>query len=280
MNDETICGVENLIRRRIQGLESLNISWFGGEPLMASKIVLRISELAKRLSEKNGKKFFADMTTNGFLLTPTLINSLVKWGVTNYQITLDGDKTWHNKSRKAITGKSTFDTIWKNLLYFKKTDLPVRIQLRIHYTPESIKVLPNFIDKICTEFLSDSRFHVFFHQIIPLGGPNDKNIKTLNHSEIEEYLVPLRKKIRILNPEGDPKPPDVCYAARPNSLVVRADGRIGKCTVILNDKRNTIGKINPDGTLDIKSSKLQRWIRGVETLDAGDLICPAKNLPF
>jgi len=42
----------------------------------------------------------------------------------------------------------------------------------------------------------------------------------------------------------------ICYASKANSLVIRADGRIAKCTVALNDERNHIGDLKPDGSLD------------------------------
>jgi uncharacterized protein len=43
----------------------------------------------------------------------------------------------------------------------------------------------------------------------------------------------------------------VCYAARPNSLLIRADSSVGKCTVLLNDERNKIGTLQADGTVSM-----------------------------
>ncbi|HEY0068405.1 MAG TPA: hypothetical protein VGE04_00395, partial [Chloroflexia bacterium] len=66
----------------------------------------------------------------------------------------------------------------------------------------------------------------------------------------------------------------VCYASKPNSLMIRADGSIGKCTVALYDTRNALGRILPNGTLDIDSSKLRLWANGFATLDPDELACP------
>src|SRR5690606_22612548 len=68
--------------------------------------------------------------------------------------------------------------------------------------------------------------------------------------------------------------PYICYAAKANSLLIRADGRIGKCTVALDDDRNTIGSLRPDGTIEIDNEKLRPWLRGIESLDEQDLGCP------
>ena len=52
----------------------------------------------------------------------------------------------------------------------------------------------------------------------------------------------------------------VCYAAKANSFSIRADGKVQKCTVALDNPLNDIGRIHPDGTLEIDQEKLSRWI--------------------
>ena len=69
-------------------------------------------------------------------------------------------------------------------------------------------------------------------------------------------------------------PTEVCYAAKPNAFLVRADGRIAKCTVALDNKLNSIGSINSDGTLSLDQLGAQRWLKGWENLDEAVLGCP------
>jgi uncharacterized protein len=59
----------------------------------------------------------------------------------------------------------------------------------------------------------------------------------------------------------------------PNSLMIRANGRVGKCTVALNDERNDIGYLTKDGKLKINEN-FQLWIKGLETQDKKMLACP------
>jgi uncharacterized protein len=70
----------------------------------------------------------------------------------------------------------------------------------------------------------------------------------------------------------------VCYAARGNSFLVRADGRLGKCTVALAHPRNDIGRIHEDGTLEIDSARAWPWMRGLASGDARELFCPLEGL--
>ena len=70
----------------------------------------------------------------------------------------------------------------------------------------------------------------------------------------------------------------VCYAAKANSYVVRADGRIGKCTVALKSETNCIGHIRQDGTLAIDDAKLRPWLSGWKSQERAALSCPAVSV--
>jgi uncharacterized protein len=72
--------------------------------------------------------------------------------------------------------------------------------------------------------------------------------------------------------------PYICYAGRPNSLLIRSNGRIGKCTVAFDDDRNDLGYLNDDGTLVINNQKLQPWIRGLGTLNPDVNGCPINGM--
>jgi uncharacterized protein len=64
-------------------------------------------------------------------------------------------------------------------------------------------------------------------------------------------------------------------AAKANSYVIRADGRVGKCTVALRSDNNSIGHILQDGTLEIDAKKLAPWLTGWKTQQREALACPA-----
>ena len=70
----------------------------------------------------------------------------------------------------------------------------------------------------------------------------------------------------------------ICYASRGNALVIRADGRLNKCTVALQHKRNQIGRIREDGLLDIHNAKLRPWLRGLQSRRPSELQCPLRGL--
>ncbi|MDP5275258.1 radical SAM protein [Chengkuizengella axinellae] len=277
MSKDTISGVKALFKRRASDLDNLYISWFGGEPLIADDIVLDISAYASQLIQMYpGLKYRSSMTTNGYYLTPPTFSKLTAVGVLDYQISLDGSKETHDRTRILSGGKETFDIIWENLLSIRDSSEPVTITLRVHFDSETITQIDQLIEDIKREFIHDIRFSVLFKTIDRLGGPNDDKIKVFSFEEKKIALKTLKHKLYGKD-FVETEEPYVCYASRPNSLTIRADGSIGKCTVALNDSRNNIGKLNPNGTLELNEQKIAYWLRGFSTLDLATLSCPLLN---
>ncbi len=78
---------------------------------------------------------------------------------------------------------------------------------------------------------------------------------------------------------------DICYAAMPNTLIIRPDGRIAKCTVFFNHEANHVGDISEDGNISINPYRFAFWTAGFGngddkylTHDKTYLNCPAKKL--
>lgn len=95
--------------------EDLHVSWFGGEPLLGYKEILKISEELIKYAKLIGVNYHSDMTTNGYLLNRTILNRLItQCKVTNYQITVDGSKKGHDNQRVLKNGQGTYERILKN----------------------------------------------------------------------------------------------------------------------------------------------------------------------
>ncbi|WP_044430341.1 radical SAM protein, partial [Bacillus spizizenii] len=145
MSNEIVGGVKKFLYRRIPELDSLHLSWFGGEPLVAKDIVFDISEYASSLAKKHNTTFIGSMTTNGYNLSLKTFSKLVDFGVTKYQISLDGSRNTHNTTRLRADGKGTFDRIWGNLLNIRKSDLNFSITLRVHLDNNNVDQIESLL---------------------------------------------------------------------------------------------------------------------------------------
>lgn len=302
MREPVQAAIERYMDRRVPGLRELSISWFGGEPLVAKAVVLRLSSYAHQLCRQHGVNLSGGLTTNSYLLDFQLFEELLSYDQRFFQITLDGWNDGHNAVRKLANGKGTFDRIWGNLLATRDSKECFAIQIRIHVRRDNYSSLETLVDHIAAEFGGDSRYTLDYEHLRNLGGEGGMTVdRPLSLAELKELEVGLRARfdatvgatskrgiptslgsapaIDELAKNGSPEAvPYICYASKPNSLLIRADGRIGKCTVALNDDRNTIGKINEDGTLTIDNAKLQPWVRGLSTLEEKALECPLSGM--
>ncbi|MFE6836953.1 radical SAM protein [Streptomyces sp. NPDC057705] len=281
MDSGVVEGIKRLIDRRIDGLHSLSISWFGGEPLLALPVIEEIStHISKSAATKSDLQYSADMTTNAYLLDHSTADRLIRLGIREYQVSLDGPQPMHDQTRLQANGAGSFRRIWDNLLAIRDSDLSVSMLLRVHITPANLNSMPDFLRDIRRTFLGDSRFSVLLKPVERLGGPRDEEMDVLGHDSSPAILANLERIISAERGGDSVHPtPEVCYASRPNSLMIRANGVVGKCTVTLTDPRNALGTIRPDGTLEINNPLLRPWMRGWESGDWSALSCPANGLP-
>jgi len=173
MSCEIIGAVKKYIRNLLHGnpdLQLFGIAWFGGEPLLVSDIVLDILKYAKDLCDESGVQFTSNISTNGSFLTKPLFHDLVSLNLRQYQITLDGPRDVHNKTRVKVDGSGTFDTIWDNMVHMHETDLKFGVTLRVHVSPENKMHINTLVKQIGKVFSGDDRFSVFIRGISDLGG--------------------------------------------------------------------------------------------------------------
>ena len=64
MEPDIIEGVKNLINKRIEGLNLLQLSFFGGEPLLNKRAIFELSAFAKERCDTNKKNYNGSITTN------------------------------------------------------------------------------------------------------------------------------------------------------------------------------------------------------------------------
>ena len=170
-------GVINLIRRRASlGLELLELEFFGGEPLTAWDVVSHISREASSACKNYKTAFVGGMTTNGTLLSKERLELLVQYGISRFQITLDGPPEVHDTRRATSRGQGSFGAIWANLLMLKASKYNFLVTVRIHHDPTTVDTLisSGFVQRVI-EYLviGDDRFSMHFHAICKLGGTGD-----------------------------------------------------------------------------------------------------------
>ena len=176
-------------------------------------------------------------------------------------------------------GRPTFARIWQNLQEIHRIEDDFKIIVRLHVDHTNVERVPEFLSCFENSFERDPRFVLYIRELSRLGGPGDGDLEVLQGKEVHDVISRLRFLASSMAlPLDDPGEQYTCYAAKLNSFVMRADGRIGKCTVALNSELNDIGKICEDGTMQLRSERLFPWARGLESGDESELTCPLAGL--
>ncbi len=98
---------------------SLEIDFFGGEPLMNYEVVQQITEYAKGQAIIHKKEFKFTMTTNCLLLSDDKIQWLNE-EMDNIVLSIDGRQEKHDELRKTPNGKGSFELVLERALALRK----------------------------------------------------------------------------------------------------------------------------------------------------------------
>jgi uncharacterized protein len=269
-------GVINLLESRGPDLDVLDIDWFGGEPLMASDVMLDLGGKIDRICRENGVVLRASATTNGYYLDRYITAALVERQIRAFQVSVDGPPNTHDRRRPHINGQGTYTRIAENIVSLLGSDLDFRLVLRVHYDPITFDDVCKTVEETIAPWARDPRVSVVFAHIENLASDLSVHVPQFQPDESAEALRTLRSFVPTALSKEDSV--GVCYAAQPNAFVVRANGRLAKCTVALNDPRNDIGALTPDGRLLLNGGRLAPWHEGWRSGNIDQLACPLNYL--
>ncbi len=99
--------------------EKLVITWFGGEPLLATDVIESLSPRLIQVAEENGCAYEAWIFTNGYLLSEDVVDLLQRCQVDRVHIPLDGVGATNDTTRRLVGGGPTYSRIVDNLALLK-----------------------------------------------------------------------------------------------------------------------------------------------------------------
>ncbi len=128
MKPEVVDRILELVRKTRS--QSFSISFYGGEPLLVPDTVCEIMRELKKISSEKGINLYHLLVTNGYLLDADTTQELSRNGIDHLQVTLDGNKEYHDKRRVLKDGNGTFDRIIENIITASRCmDIDVRMNL-------------------------------------------------------------------------------------------------------------------------------------------------------
>lgn len=219
--------------------ERLNITLFGGEPLLNMETLRPVVRFAERKAAENGKTVFFNMTSNGTLINENTAEYLAEHGIKTL-VSIDGLESTHDRFRRARSGEGTFEKAMKGLQRLKgKQPLGVKMTVMPEAARDLFENVKGLIDLGITHFVighasgmswSENELNEFIEQWTSLyrwyrdGGKERATIVEFEEGESEGPLFG-------------------CQAGR-NSISINVDGAVSPCSKMLGiDGKNIIGKL-------------------------------------
>ena len=255
ISQETVDAIFNHIELKYaeDKFEKLELSFFGGEPLLKAKTVCLIIERISEFCIQNNILLTISFTTNGTIL-PQSILSVLKDKKVTFQITLDGIKKQHNSVRgfKNVSDSNSYEIIWKNIqkLYDKIQNL--HVYLRINYDDNTFKEFKSLSQQILS--LDKKRLTVSLQKIWQIDSVS------IDFEKVFDFINTLQDNNVNVSFLNFSKGETTCYADELNSVVINYDGSIFKCTARDFLESQRIGKLSHTGEIIWDFDKLKQYV--------------------
>ena len=249
MTDNTARDIANYILS-VSSDSSVNLRWFGGEPLYNQRVIDLICNV---LTEK-GKKYESTMISNGLLFTDATIQKAKElWKLKSVQISLDGTKDIYQKAKayKDLKGDE-FDRVINSIK--KLGDAGIRVSIRLNQSFYNTDDLLDLVDFLSMNFRGSKQILVYnswLYEENELEDPLLEEAKYQQYIQLQNKLIDcglfknnsLKKRLRYYH----------CMADNDSSILVTPDGKIGLCEHYTD--QHLVGSIYETSCDDIEMAK-------------------------
>lgn len=243
INSSTVNHIKKCIKHIIEerAIKIFEINWFGREPLLYPDVIIDISDYTKKLCNNNNITFVNGITTNGSLLNLDLVKKIKAVDLFTFQITIDGNKTNHNKIRKCDELLNSFDLICNNIKLLIDWIPQCDITLRFNYTSQNLS----------TEVIDDINrlFSPFYRNRIEFLPRKvwQENFENISSIKLKDLILKAKDSGYRVNNDYDIHH-GMCYGENKNYYTIFQNGCVDKCANI--DLSMTRGYFNNDGKIE------------------------------
>lgn len=262
--------VMNMIVLYLNGLKNkpeYNLTWFGGEPLMA---IDRIHKLYNKLTTEYKRPFDSNIITSGFHITKESIEIMHKVGITNIQITLDGLKSTHNKI-KYIDGHTDVFTKVINNIGLLLNDGGFHVVIRVNITKNNADEYITLYNFLMNKFGNNPMLSISPSLVLDRSKNNLLKEKLFTVNEMYDFIINLWQEHKIYTSYLDYPSMffNECAIRNHLSISFDPDGYAYKCWEHIGDKKYSIGYLSNEGKLIVSNpTMLNRQLYGADIFDS------------
>ena len=247
--------------------KTINITWFGGEPLMGTGVIQYLLDKIDTLEDK--KLGYQSIITNGTLLNSKTLETFKKHPLNQIQITFDGKKHTHDTKRIRHDGTGTYDTIISNLDDFIHACPDTKVDIRVNIDKNNADEFMDIYEELKQRYPEKQNLTIYPGILKACGNLSNgafltnKDLLDINESFCQKGY-PLQ--IPFTHCSG-------CTATALSSYVIGPKGEIYKCWEDVGIEEKVIGYV--DGKTGKAPHLLTSYMmRGSHILDNACEECP------
>ena len=218
-------------------VKGLCISWHGGEPLIGYKAIQNI--LNKISTSINIPIIRHQMVSNGYLFTKEMCDFFHKSKLDYLQITIDGTKETHNKTRIHKLGIETYDTIVNNIDMILSNMPNCKIGIRINIHEENKSIYPSINEELKRRWPNENCF-VYPAIVVKQGSCK---VACLSPTERAKFYLDLHHNYNLDVNFTPHLRLGSCDGIYENTYVIDPAGSLYKCWADIGIKERTIGNL-------------------------------------
>lgn len=242
MNEETEKDLITFIKKH-ENVETVDIIWYGGEPLANFKTIKNILEL---LSHEAQIKMGAHaIVTNGYLLDEEKSKYFAQHPLNYIQVTIDGNKETHNERRKLTSGEGTYDTIINNIDVFLKYNDNTNVYIRVNIDATNISEFTS-LNKTLSDRWLGKKVSVIPAFVSDVSEGCSTNCNLLQREDQAKFYFDLYEKHGLSINFYPELQIGGCGATSLNYYVVGPEGELYKCWNDIGINEKIVGFLNND----------------------------------
>jgi len=260
LNDIVSQKIISMINKISKSAKKISVDWYGGEPLLSFDRMCVLNNKFMEICAANDIQYCASVTTNGYLLTPLVIEYLKTIPLSHLQITLDGPAETHNVSRPLKNGDPTFDIILKNIK--NAVDQRIEVMVRVNVTKINIDRIVELYQAIEGQGLKNKVQIMLRPVVSSLAHPCAEYC--LPEVELAGKVADIYKQMAeegwVIFPNvDDMQCMGFCHAEFPGRFMVDIQGHLYKCGEHFTPEES-IGRIKDEGSLILNQDKSKRFV--------------------
>lgn len=262
MDKETSENVSLFMKKMLEKNRSRTIllKLYGGEPLVNCESVFMLCDALSEFSKESGTGFYLVLQTNGTLLTEEIIERVSEHLIT-VEMTLEGDKEYHDTIRVYKRGGGTYEDIMNalRLLLERKIHTALRINAseaeRLDVLLQDLKRRGfggQYFSMYVTQ-TSDFGLHQFFTDDVLCLHDEKRALDLIPELRAVVYRNGFRQNLTTFDTLQRQKILP-CNSERRGRYVIDPFGDVYLCFFTAGQKEHSIGSIGTGGTIEWNSN--------------------------